>query len=232
MATEIYKIEYVLTIDGTEIEIIPLKIKYMRQAMDIFNTIGDDMNEEQIIDVLCDCARITMKQYAPNFSNTLNDILDNFDISTVYEILDLSMGIKINKKNEDSLKDQAEDSQNESSWDTLDLAKLETELFLLGIWKSYDELESSISMAELITTIAGKRDLDYEEKKFLAAIQGVELDGDNKQDGQKAWEDMKARVFSGGATNDSKDILALQGQNAVKAGFGIGMGLDYEDLRK
>ena len=204
----------------------------MRQAMDIFNTIGDDMNEEQIIDVLCDCARITMKQYAPNFSNTLNDILDNFDISTVYEILDLSMGIKINKKNEDSLKDQAEDSQNESSWDTLDLAKLETELFLLGIWKSYDELESSISMAELITTIAGKRDLDYEEKKFLAAIQGVELDGDNKQDGQKAWEDMKARVFSGGATNDSKDILALQGQNAVKAGFGIGMGLDYEDLRK
>lgn len=232
MATEIYKIEYVLTIDGTEIEIIPLKIKYMRQAMDIFNTIGDDMNEEQIIDVLCDCARITMKQYAPNFSNTLNDILDNFDINTVYEILDLSMGIKINKKNEDSLKDQAEDSQNESSWDTLDLAKLETELFLLGIWKSYDELESSISMAELITTIAGKRDLDYEEKKFLAAIQGVELDGDNKQDGQKAWEDMKARVFSGGATNDSKDILALQGQNAVKAGFGIGMGLDYEDLRK
>ena len=232
MATEIYKIEYVLTIDGTEIEIIPLKIKYMRQAMDIFNTIGDDMNEEQIIDVLCDCARITMKQYAPNFSNTLNDILDNFDINTVYEILDLSMGIKINKKNEDSLKDQAEDSQSESSWDTLDLAKLETELFLLGIWKSYDELESSISMAELITTIAGKRDLDYEEKKFLAAIQGVELDGDNKQDGQKAWEDMKARVFSGGATNDSKDILALQGQNAVKAGFGIGMGLDYEDLRK
>ena len=112
MATEIYKIEYVLTIDGTEIEIIPLKIKYMRQAMDIFNTIGDDMNEEQIIDVLCDCARITMKQYAPNFSNTLNDILDNFDINTVYEILDLSMGIKINKKNEDSLKDQAEDSQN------------------------------------------------------------------------------------------------------------------------
>ena len=31
--------------------------------------------------------------------------------------------------------------------------------------------------------------------------------------------------------SDSKDILALQGQNAVKAGFGIGMGLDYEDLR-
>jgi hypothetical protein len=38
-------------------------------------------------------------------------------------------------------------------------------------------------------------------------------------------------VFSGGATDDSNDVLALQGQNARKAGFGIGMGLAYEDLR-
>jgi hypothetical protein len=39
---------------------------------------------------------------------------------------------------------------------------------------------------------------------------------------------MKARVFSGGATDNPDDILALQGQNAQKAGFGIGMGLGYE----
>jgi hypothetical protein len=42
---------------------------------------------------------------------------------------------------------------------------------------------------------------------------------------------MKARVFSKGATSDSNDVLSLQGQNAKKAGFGIGMGLDYEDAR-
>jgi hypothetical protein len=52
-----------------------------------------------------------------------------------------------------------------------------------------------------------------------------------KAKGQKEWEDLKARVFSGGATDDSNDVLALQGQNARKAGFGIGMGLAYEDLR-
>ena len=231
MATEIYRVEYVSTIDGKEIEIIPLKIKYMRQAMDMFNTIGEDMSEEQIIDVLCDCVRISMKQYCFEFSHKLEDILDNFDLPTIYRILDYSIGIKINSKKDDSIKTQAEGSQNESSWDNLDLAKLEAEIFLLGIWKSYDELESSISMTELITTLGSRRELDYEEKKFLAAIQGVELGGEGQQDGQKAWEDMKARVFSGGATNDSKDILALQGQNAVKAGFGIGMGLDYEDLR-
>jgi hypothetical protein len=41
---------------------------------------------------------------------------------------------------------------------------------------------------------------------------------------------MKARVFSKGKTKDSNDILALQGPTAQKAGFGIGYGLDYEDL--
>ena len=57
-------------------------------------------------------------------------------------------------------------------------------------------------------------------------MQGVDLD---KASGKEnAWEDMKARVFSKGAANGSNDILALQGANAQKAGFGIGMGIDYE----
>jgi hypothetical protein len=30
--------------------------------------------------------------------------------------------------------------------------------------------------------------------------------------------------------SDSKDIVALQGINAQKAGFGIGMGLEYEKI--
>ncbi len=41
---------------------------------------------------------------------------------------------------------------------------------------------------------------------------------------------MKARVFSGGAAANAKDIVALQGISAQKAGFGIGMGLDYEKI--
>jgi hypothetical protein len=86
-------------------------------------------------------------------------------------------------------------------------------------------------MPELVATIGSIRELDYQEKKFLAAIQGVDLDGEtNKDKGQKEWEDMKARVFSKGQTSDSNDVLSLQGANAQKAGFGIGMGLDYENL--
>jgi hypothetical protein len=50
--------------------------------------------------------------------------------------------------------------------------------------------------------------------------------------GQEEWEAMKARVFSGGKTSDGNDVLSLQGPKAKQLGFGIGMGLDYEDLTK
>ncbi len=88
MATEIYKIEYIKTIDGKIIELIPLKIKYMRQLMDMFHTIKSGMSESHIVDILCDCVRITMKQYEPTYSRTLEDVLDNFDLATVYKVLD------------------------------------------------------------------------------------------------------------------------------------------------
>jgi hypothetical protein len=98
----------------------------------------------------------------------------------------------------------------------------------LGIWKDYEELESNLSMPELTAILTAKRDDDYQEKKFFAAIQGVDLDGENGKDrGQKEWEDMKSRVFSGGNSKDSSDITSLQGHNASKAGFGIGKGLEY-----
>ncbi len=100
------------------------------------------------------------------------------------------------------------------------------------MWKDYQELEDSLSMPELIVTLEAKRKSDHEQRKFMAAIQGINLDeasGETK--GQKEWEDLKARVFSGGQSSDSGDILSLQGQNAVKAGFGIGAGLEYTDLK-
>jgi len=227
MATEVYSKGNIYLIDGTELEIIPLKIKYLREFMVEFEGIKNASDDDEAIEVLSKCVGICMKQYYPEIANTVED---NLDLPTIYKVIDIAAGIKINKKSEEPVKEQAKTSG--STWDDLDLAKLEAEVFILGIWKDYKELEESLSMPELMVTLSSKRELDYEEKKFLAAIQGVDLDGATNSDkGQKEWEDMKARVFSGGATSDSNDVLALQGQNAKKAGFGIGMGLDYEDAR-
>lgn len=225
MATKVYESDVIYLIDDTPIYVTPLKIKYLREFMELFEDVKKADGDEEAITALAYCAAVTMKQYYPSIS-TIDELEDNVTLPTIYKILEIAAGIRINKDSDESVKKQATDSG--SSWDELDLAKLEAEIFLLGIWKDYEELETSMSMPELLVTLTAIRDLDYREKKFLAAMQGVDLD---KQSGkQNAWEEMKARVFSKGKTDNPNDILALQGQNAVKAGFGIGMGLEYEDL--
>jgi hypothetical protein len=223
MATTIYESGFISTIDGVELYITPLKIRYLRDFMIKFEDVKAARNDNDAITALAECGLITMKQYCPEIK-TMEDFEDSFDMPNIYKLLKLSAGIDVKPEKQESVKEQATESG--SSWETLDLAQLESEVFLLGIWKDYEELETSLSMPELVATLESKRELDYQEKKFLAAMQGVDLD---EQSGKKnAWEEMKARVFSGGQASDASDILALQGANAAKAGFGIGNGLSYE----
>ena len=232
MPTEIYKTYYVYTFDNEEIEIIPLKIKFLKQLMNTFELAKESTSEEETINILSECVRIAMKQYAPKQFKTLEDVQDGFDLATIYDILHFSAGINMDNREDKEVQKQIDSNTEATNWDSLDLAKLETEIFTLGIWKNFDELESSISMEELMQILSITRELDYNEKKFIAALQGVDLDKHTDNDrGQKEWENLKAKVASNGAATDSKDILALQGQNAKQAGFGIGLGLGYEDLR-
>jgi hypothetical protein len=193
--------------------------------MTTFEPIKESTSDDESISILVKCAQIAMKQFHPTLSNSVYDIEDNFDLPTIYDIVDIGAGIKINKKSEESVKNQAVDSGQ--TWESLDLVKLESEAFLLGIWKDYRELESSISMPELMAILESKREMDYEEKKFLAAIQGVDLEK-NKPQEEDAWTKLKNKVFNEG--RDDKDILSFKGAKAARAGFGIGMGLDYENL--
>jgi hypothetical protein len=238
MPTEVYKTGYVKTIDGIEIEIIPIKIKYLKQLMVEFDKVHNSNSEEETITILAECCKLAMRQYAPEFSKDIADIEDNFDLDSICEILKYSAGIDIKKDSDEAVVDQAKKEDKEANWNNLDLAKLESEVFLLGIWKNFDELESSISIEELMQILSITRDLDYEEKKFSAALQGIDLDSQSGKNnnsgevrGQQEWENMKAKVFSRGATSDANDVLSLQGPKAKKAGFGIGMGLGYEDQR-
>ena len=229
MATSVYESKYINLIDGTELYLTPLKIKYLRQFMQQFEVIKNSKNDDQAFIELTRAALIAMKQYCPSI-NTLEMLEDSVDLKTVYTILEIGGGVKMKNQEEVPINQRAKES--EGSWDTLDLAKLESEAFLLGIWKDYEELEMSLSMPELIAILDSKRDLDYQEKKFFAAIQGVDLDEQTGKKEEDPWEAMKARVFGGGQAANSNDVVSLQGPAASKAGFGIGMGLDYEDLTK
>ena len=225
MATKVYKSGFISLVDGTLVYANPLKIKYLRPFMDVFEKLKDTANEEATIEILLECAAIAMQQYYPQALEQ-EDIEDLLDINTLYKILEFAAGIQIKQQGEETTQTQAKNEG--SSWDEMDLATLEAELFLIGIWKDYEDLESSLSLPELTATLNAKRDLDYKEKKFLAAIQGVDIDKGSGKGNE--WEELKARVFSKGKAANANDITALQGQNAARAGFGIGLGLDYERI--
>lgn len=228
MATKIYNSGYVETIDGKELYVTPLKIKFLRDFMVEFEYVKESKgaDDDAALAHLIECIRIAMRQYCPSIK-TAEDVEDSFDIPTLYEILNYAADISVST---DAKPVTEAKDEKETSWEAFDLASLEAEAFLLGIWKDYEELEASISLPELVKTLEVKRELDYAEKKFLAAIQGVDLDEQTGRKEENAWEKMKARVFSKGQTSDPDDIIALQGNNAAKAGFGIGMGLDYEKI--
>lgn len=224
MATKIYDTCLVKLLDESIVLVSPLKIKFLREFMIEFENVKNAENDEEAIERLAECVAVCMKQFKPEIA-TKELVEDVCDMSMVYKIIEYAANIKLNEESEEPVKEQAEKG---SSWSEFDLAAIEGELFLMGNWKDYEELESSLSLPEVTLTLTSKRDLDYKEKKFFAAIQGVDLDAESGNKEQDPWEAMKTRVFSGGATSDPNDVLALQGVNAARAGFGIGQGLAYE----
>jgi hypothetical protein len=78
---------------------------------------------------------------------------------------------------------------------------------LLGHWKNYDELESSLSLDELMATLNASRDKEHRERKFLAAMQGVELEDSSKE---------------------TEDVSTLMNSRVAKEeGFGFNEGLGF-----
>lgn len=86
-------------------------------------------------------------------------------------------------------------------------------------------------MPELTAILVAKRKNDHDHRRFLAAIQGIDLDEHSGEKKTSSFDDIKARAFSGGQAKDASDILSLQGLNAQTAGFGIGAGLEYSNLK-
>jgi hypothetical protein len=81
-------------------------------------------------------------------------------------------------------------------------------------------------MPELIQTLKAIKKSEEEERKFLAALQGKNLDGDEEEEREgPSFDDIQRKVL--GIETDKNDILSLQGSFAAQAGFGIGAGLGY-----
>jgi hypothetical protein len=78
-------------------------------------------------------------------------------------------------------------------------------------------------MPELIQTFKSMQKTEDEKRKFLAMLQGVDLNEDKKEG--PTFEDIQRRAM--GINTSSDDVVSLQGAFAAEAGFGIGAGLGY-----
>ena len=101
MATSVYEIVEIELQDGTKVEMKPLKIKVLRDFMKEFQKISDDKisgDNIKSMDLLLDCAVIAMKQYNPDLA-TKEKLEDVVDLPTVYKIIEVAAGIKLNDPN-------------------------------------------------------------------------------------------------------------------------------------
>jgi hypothetical protein len=79
-------------------------------------------------------------------------------------------------------------------------------------------------MPELIQTFKAMQKTEDDKRRFLASIQGIDLN-ENKEEEGATFEDIQRRALGIEASGD--DVVSLQGTFAAQAGFGIGAGLGY-----
>ena len=79
-------------------------------------------------------------------------------------------------------------------------------------------------MPELIQTFKAMQKTEDEKRKFLASLQGVNLDEEEKPEA-KTFDDIRLRAL--GINASRSDVVSLQGPIAKEQGFGIGAGLGY-----
>lgn len=101
MATSVYEVVEIELQDGTKVELKPLKIKVLRDFMKEFQKISDEKisgDNIKSMDLLLDCAVIAMKQYKADIA-TKEKLEDIVDLPTVYKIIEVAAGIKLNDPN-------------------------------------------------------------------------------------------------------------------------------------
>lgn len=95
---------------------------------------------------------------------------------------------------------------------------MEAKVFLLGIFKNYDELEENLSMPELLATLEAHEKEKFKDRQFVAATQGVDLD-DPFAEGP-SLDDIKKRVAAKTTGFSPDDAVAVKDE----------IGLGYETV--
>jgi hypothetical protein len=95
MATAVYETTELELMDGSKINMRPLKISLLREFMKKFSAISEVADDnDKSMDILIDCVEIAMKQYSPDKFKDRAELEDVLDLPAVYKIIEAASGIK------------------------------------------------------------------------------------------------------------------------------------------
>lgn len=86
----------------------------------------------------------------------------------------------------------------------------------MGIWRNVEELEESLNLSELELIVKAARDKEHRHNKFMAAIQGIDIDAGAQEDVQERFDRVQRRARA-----------KLSGQSEEKLEFND-LGIDIE----
>jgi len=93
MATTTYETETVTLIDGTEIQLRPLKISLLRKFMKTFEKVAAVAEDnDKSMNLLIDCVQIALEQYKPELAKDKAALEEILDLPTVYKIIEAASG--------------------------------------------------------------------------------------------------------------------------------------------
>lgn len=93
MSTSVYETQKVMLMDGTELEVRPLKISLLRPFMKKFEGVREvSEDNDKSMSLLIECVDIAMKQYKPELSGDISKLEELLDLPTVYKIVEAAAG--------------------------------------------------------------------------------------------------------------------------------------------
>jgi hypothetical protein len=96
MTTTINETEKLTLIDGTVIEVRPLKLSLLRKFMTTFEGISEVAeNNDKSMDLLIECVAIALEQYKPELATDKKALEELLDLPLVYKIIEAASGINL-----------------------------------------------------------------------------------------------------------------------------------------
>lgn len=98
MTTTVNEEGTITLIDGTKVNVRPLKISLLKTFMKKFEGIAEvAADNEKSMTILMECVQIAMQQYKPEIADNLDELEDNLDLPTVYKIVEAASGVKLSE---------------------------------------------------------------------------------------------------------------------------------------